>query len=30
MPSVVKDGSAPESLKGNGEAAMKYAVSDIP
>lgn len=26
MPSVVKDGSAPESLKGNGEAARKYAV----
>lgn len=26
MPSVVKDGSAPESLKGNREAAMKYAV----
>ena len=25
-PSVVKDGSAPESLKGSREAAMKYAV----
>lgn len=26
MPSVIKDGCAPESLKGTGEAAMKYAV----
>lgn len=26
MPSVVKDGSTPESLKGTSEAAMKYAV----
>lgn len=26
MPSVVKDGSAPESLKGTSEAAMKYVV----
>ena len=26
MPSAVKDGSAPESLKGSGEAAVKYAV----
>lgn len=26
MPSAIKDGSAPESLKGSGEAAVKYAV----